>query len=79
MFMSLVLSQGIIKTTGKLKNKASEVYDGIHPRIVKFVTELKAAPLSHILNPCIDQGVYLDKLKPVIVKPLHKKIETKDL
>lgn len=77
-FIRPATSESIIKMIGSLKNKNSVGYDGIHTKVLKYVSDIIAKPLSHILNACIEFGKYPDKLKPVIVKPLFKK-ENKEL
>lgn len=79
MFMHPVLPQDIFRAIQSLKNKNSTGYDGISTKVVKFVSVDIASHLSHILNTCISSGIFPNSLKTVIVKPLFKKNDKKDL
>lgn len=56
-----------------LKTTNSVGYDGISTRVIKYVSEVICAHLSHIINLCITSGVYPDALKISVIKPIHKK------
>lgn len=60
----------IIKT---LKNTNSSGYDGIMTKIIKDVGEIICEPLSYCVNLCIEEGVFPDKLKISVIKPIFKK------
>lgn len=79
MFMPPVVPQDIARAIRTLKNKKSHGYDGITTSVVKFVAEIIAAPLSHIMNASIASGTFPDNLKKVIIKPLYKKNDKEDL
>lgn len=79
LFMQPVVPQDIIRVIQNLKNKKSVGFDGFSTVAVKFVSDIIAKPLSHIINDCISSGVFPDELKTVIIKPLHKKNDKEDM
>lgn len=56
-----------------IKNTNSVGYDDISTKIIKHVADLISKHLSHIMNLCISHGVFPDRLKVSIVKPILKK------
>lgn len=63
----------IFKIINSLKNTYSTGFDGIATKVIKHVADIISPVLSHIMNLCIDCGIFPDKLKLTIVKPLFKK------
>lgn len=55
-----------------LKNSNSSGYDDIITMVIKLVNKIIAPPLCHIINLCIEKGIFPSKLKISIVKPLFK-------
>jgi hypothetical protein len=55
-----------------LKAKGSRGYDGISTKIIKMCNSLISKPLSYICNKSSQTGVFPDRLKYAIVKPLYK-------
>lgn len=62
-----------------LKNTSSTGYDNICTKIVNQVSMIIAPILSHVINLCITQGTFPDKLKVSIIKPLFKKHNKEDV
>jgi len=56
-----------------MKAKDSSGYDGISPRILKVCNTLISRPLCYICNKSILTGIFPDRLKYAIVRPLFKK------
>lgn len=72
-FMRPISPDEVNKIVKGLKNKKSVGFDEISTEVLKFVSNEIASPLSHVFNQCITKGIFPDKLKPTIVRPLHKK------
>lgn len=79
LFMSPAIPQDILRIIKHLKNKNSFGFDEVSTSVIKFVSEVIAKPLTHIINTCISSGIYPDKLKTTIIKPLHKKNNKEDM
>lgn len=62
----------------KLKNSKSVDYYGISNWVVKGVSDLIAAPLSTVVNLCLNEGIFPHALKISKVTPIHKSGERKD-
>lgn len=56
-----------------LASKTSTGYDQISSKLLKDCIHLISAPLSYIFNTSFATGVFPDRLKFTIIKPLHKK------
>jgi hypothetical protein len=55
-----------------LKSKKTFSYDGISTEILKLCSSLISRPFSFICNKSILMGVFPDRLKYAVVKPLYK-------
>jgi hypothetical protein len=66
----------IEKIIKSLKTKNSSGYDEISNRIIKLSTPFIISPLTQICNAILNTGVFHDRLKFTIVRPLFKKKET---
>lgn len=73
--ISLVEIKEVIKS---LKNKHSSGYDEISNHIIKQTAEEIIEPLTHIIDNSLKHGIFPDKLKIAIVKPIHKKGDIND-
>jgi hypothetical protein len=62
--------ENIIKS---LKPKNSTGYDGISTKLIKICSPFTSSPLAHIRNKSLSSGIFTDRLKYAIVKPLFKK------
>ena len=69
----------IRKIINSLKSKRSYGIDGISSRVLKTCSQEISRILSHICNSSLKQGIFPDRLKYAIVKPLHKKGDTYDV
>lgn len=63
----------ITKIIKNMKNTNSVGYDGISTKVIKYCSEELASPLSYIFNLCLCQGIFPEKLKITIIKPIFKK------
>lgn len=57
----------------ELKNKKSFGFDEISSELLKFCAEEFCTPLCYIINNSLLMGVFPEKLKTSIVKPIYKK------
>jgi hypothetical protein len=73
MFVSPCTPYEVLKIIKTLKNTNSVGDDGVSTKVVKFVDDYVCAHLSHVINLCIETGVYPEKLKISIIKPILKK------
>ena len=62
--------ENIIKS---LKPKNSSGYDAISTKLLKVSSAFIISPLTYICNKSISSGIFPDRLKYTMVKPLHKK------
>ena len=74
-FMAPSTPSDIMTIITQLANKNSVGYDDVSTNVIKSVKGYISSHLSHILNLCIDAGVYPNALKVSIVKPILKKQE----
>ncbi|KAJ8733168.1 hypothetical protein PYW08_001466 [Mythimna loreyi] len=72
-FMRPTTPDDINKIIISLKNKNSAGYDNVTTNIVKDVAHIISEPLSFIINLCIEEGTFPDKLKISVIKPVFKK------
>ena len=56
-----------------LKNKNSSGYDGIPNNILKHCANEISKPLTFIFNFSLATGVFPDRFKYAIIRPIHKK------
>lgn len=78
-FMSPTTSKDINKIIKNLKNKSSTGNDDICTKVIKYVAETISPILSHIMNLCIEQGIFPAKLKTAIIKPMFKKLDKENM
>jgi len=69
-FISTREIENIIKS---LKPKNSSGYDGISTKLITICSPFISSPLAHICNKSLSSGIFPDRLKYAIVKPLFKK------
>jgi hypothetical protein len=62
--------ENIIKS---LKTKNSSEYDGISTKLLKISSCFISSPLTYICNKSLSSGIFPDRLKYAVVKPLFKK------
>lgn len=79
LFMAPTIPQDINKIIMSLKNTNSTGYDGISTKILKTVSCNISPVLSHIMNLCIFNGVFPEKLKLTVIKPIFKKDDKYDM
>jgi len=68
--------RNIIKS---LKPKNTYGYDEISNRIIKLSSPYIISPLTYICNAALGSGVFPDRLKYAIVKPIYKKGSKQDI
>ncbi|KAI5638092.1 reverse transcriptase (RNA-dependent DNA polymerase) domain-containing protein [Phthorimaea operculella] len=72
-FMQPTVPKDILNIIHDLKNTKSAGYDNVCTKVIKYVSRLIAPVLSHVINMCVIQGIFPDKLKITIVRPIYKK------
>lgn len=72
-FMKPTTPNDILNVIKNLKSTNSTGYDDISTNLLKYVSTKLAPILSHIINICIPHGVFPEKLKFTIIKPIFKK------
>lgn len=73
MFLKACLPCDVLQIIKSLKNTNSVGYDGISTKVLKYIAMNISAHLSYLINLCIETGIYPDKLKTSIIKPIFKK------
>jgi hypothetical protein len=73
MKISPVTETEITRAIMSLKSKNSSSYDGISNKILILRREKISKPLAYIFNKPIFSGVYPQRLKYAIIKPIYKK------
>ena len=63
----------IDKILKSLCSKNSYGYDGISYKILKLCASFIISPLTYMCNAVLSTGVFLDRLKYALVKPIYKK------
>lgn len=77
-YLTPVHKDDILKIIASLKNTNSTGYDDINTKILKLCSTSISEPLAHIINLSLYHGVFPDRLKLSIVKPLFKKGDKTD-
>lgn len=72
-FMCPSTPEDILKIIKSLKNTNSTGYDEITTKVIKHVALIISPLLSHIINLCIDCGMFPENLKLSIINTLFKK------
>ena len=75
-YMNPCSIEEIRRIIDKLKNKTSESFDEISPKLLKLLKESLVFPLYIIINKCLNEGVFPEKLKLAKVYPLAKCSQT---
>ena len=70
--IAFITTSDVDKFIDKLDSHKSTGSDGIGPNILKTCKEHLIVPLTSIINTCIYQGIFPDKLKIANVIPIHK-------
>jgi hypothetical protein len=65
-------SSQIIDLLKSFDNKPTPDLDGISVKLLKFVSQKIAVPLSHIFNLSMSHGIFPDKFKVARVVPVYK-------
>jgi hypothetical protein len=72
-------TQEITRIIKSLKMKNSSGYDEISSRIIKVSLPFIISPLTYICNAIFSTGVFPDRLKFAIIRPLFKKGEAQNV
>jgi hypothetical protein len=71
-------TQEIISIIKSLKTKNSFGYDEISTKLLKISASYICSPLTYICNKSISTGIFPERLKYSIIKPLYKKGDKTD-
>ena len=77
-FLNPVSEKEIEKVIKNLKGKHSSGFDDVTDSIVKKSVQFVKTPIANICNASFTSGIFPEMLKIAIVKPLHKKGDTRD-
>ena len=66
------ITKEIERIIKSLKTKNSYGYDEISTKILKISCPFISSPINYICNKMLFWGVFPDRLKHAIIKPLHK-------
>lgn len=77
-YLKKITEEETNKLIKSLKNKHSSGYDEISNHIIKQTTDEITVCITHIINNSLRHGIFPDKLKIAIVKPIHKKGDKED-
>ena len=69
----LFSTKEITQIIKSLKTKNSSGYDEINTKLLKISVNYISSPLTYIVNKSISAGIFLERLKFSIIKPLFKK------
>lgn len=61
----------VLNSITSLKDDTSAGFDKISVKILKKISKRIIDPLTYIFNVCLKQGIFPDKFKLAIVKPLY--------
>jgi hypothetical protein len=78
MFLRPVDSTEIYRIIMTLKNSKASGYDSITTKVLKSCAQYICIPLAHVINLSFVEGIFPEKLKLSIVKPLFKKGNKQD-
>jgi putative lipase involved disintegration of autophagic bodies len=71
---TIPVSEAEVKTIiMSLKPKNSTAYDGIPNKILKCCVHSISKPLTYICNCSLSTGIFPERCKFAIVRPIHKK------
>lgn len=73
MFLFPTDPEEICKIIYDLKNKKSVGFDDLPTNVLKQCRQVIAPALAHIINLSFKQGIFPNKLKITIIKPIYKK------
>jgi len=65
-------SKEINKIINSLRNKNSSGYDEITTKIIKISKPFIISPMINICNKMLAQGIYPERLKFSLIKPIYK-------
>ena len=71
--LATVTREEVLLIIKKLKNKRSTGFDNISNFIIKQIGDIIAGPVSKIVNDCIRESIFPNKLKIAKIIPIYKK------
>jgi hypothetical protein len=79
MNLKFVSAKEVEKIIKSLKTKNSSGYDGISTKLLKMSSGFISSPLTYICNKSLSSGIFPDRLKYSVVKPLFKKCDKSNI
>ncbi|KAL0861481.1 hypothetical protein ABMA27_009011 [Loxostege sticticalis] len=73
MFLTPINEIDVKNIIKSLRNTNSTGYDDINTKILKICADFMSCPLSHIINLSFEQGIFPNRLKTSVIKPIYKK------
>jgi hypothetical protein len=73
MNIELATEEEVVNVVKKSKSKSSTGYDGISNKIIKLCIHQISKPLVFIINKSLINGIYPERLKYAVIKPVYKK------
>lgn len=71
-FLIPIEIEEVFKFIQNLKEDSAPGFDGIPVKIIKVMQNHIVKPLTFIFNVCLKQGIFPNKFKTAIVKPLYE-------
>jgi len=71
-FLKIIERTEVLNIINNFKDKTAAGFDKLSAKYVKHIAPYIVDPLIFILNLCLKQGIFPDKFKIAIVKPLYK-------
>ncbi|KAG6438908.1 hypothetical protein O3G_MSEX000319 [Manduca sexta] len=78
-FVRPVGASDIFKVIHSLKNVTSTGYDEVAVKVIKDVSYILSPILSYTINLSMEYGIFPDKLKLTLIKPMFKKGDSEDV
>lgn len=78
MFLKPIAKKELLEHLKNIKRTASPGPDDIQPKVIKYIAESKLLPLHHILNLCLDGGIFPEAMRISRITAIHKKGDKKD-
>lgn len=72
-YLSEVTQNEVFEIINNLKNKPSAGEDHISNILLKKISLYIIKPLTHIINESLSKGIFPERLKVAVVKPIYKK------
>jgi len=79
LFLKKIEKTEVQNIINNFKDKTAVGFDKISVKLLKYIAPYIVDPLIYILNLCLEKGVFPEKFKLAIVKPLYKTGDKKNM